>query len=451
MSDLTTGDSLRKRKYLHIILPLFIASIIAFLDRVNVAYAALTMNADLGFTSQIFGMGAGIFFVGYFLFEVPGAIIAEKYSPRIWMARIMISWGIVCGLMAFMTNEVEFYIYRFLLGACEASFYPVVYAVIIPRWFNTEERPQAISIMLTSMLISGIIGSPLAGWLLDVSLFGFKGWQVLFLLEAIPAIVFGITLIYWLKDWPKDAKWLSTAEQAILKEEYEKEIIKKNSVRKYTLWQAFRDKEVLKLCTIYFMWITGFWGFNFWMPTVLKSVSGWSNAAVGWVVVIPMTITLIVLVLVGNSSARTGEKRWHVAVPLFIGAIGMGCGPFVTDPMMSLLLVCISAVGVYSGMGVWWTYPTSFLSGPAAAGAVGLINSLGNAGGWVGPYLTGYIKDLTGSFQWAYIYLALSLTVAGLLILTLRKKLPTSIATNSKLQTVENLGGGQDLTGEVRL
>lgn len=437
--DFISGDSVRKRKYLHIILPLFIASVIAYLDRVNVAYAALTMNTDMGFTSQIFGMGAGIFFLGYFLFEVPGAIIAEKYSPRIWVARIMISWGLVCGLMAFMTNVTEFYIYRFLLGACEASFYPVVYAVIIPRWFNTEERPKAISIMLTSMLLSGIIGSPLAGWLLGVPLFGLKGWQVLFFLESVPAVLFGIALIYWLVDWPKDAKWLTPAERVILTEEYDKEITAKNSAKRYTIWQAFQDKEVLKLCGIYFMWITGFWGFNFWMPTVLKSVSGWSNGEIGWVVVIPMTITLIALVLVGNSSSRTGEKRWHAAAPLFLGAVGMGLGPFVTDPIMSLLLVCVSAVGVYSGMGVWWTYPTSFLSGPAAAGAVGLINSLGNAGGWFGPYLTGYIKDLTGSFQWAYVYLAFSLTVAGLLILTLRKNLPTSVTTTSESEGIEYL------------
>lgn len=439
LNDFTINYNLKKRKYFHIILPLFIASVIAYLDRVNVAYAALTMNVDMGFTAQIFGMGAGIFFLGYFLFEVPGAIIAEKYSPRIWVARIMISWGIVCGLMAFMTSVTEFYVYRFLLGACEASFYPVVYAVIIPRWFNTEERPKAISVMLTSMLLSGIIGSPLAGWLLGVPLFGLKGWQVLFFLESIPAVVFGIILIYWLADWPKDAKWLSLAEQVMLTEEYDKEIAAKNSVKKYTLWQAFRDKEVIKLCGIYFMWITGFWGFNFWMPTVLKSVSGWSNAAIGWVVVIPMTVTLITLVLVGNSSSRTGEKRWHAAAPLFLGAVGMGLGPFVTDPIMSLILVCASAVGVYSGMGVWWTYPTSFLSGPAAAGAIGLINSIGNAGGWFGPYLTGYIKDLTGSFQWAYVYLAFSLTVAGLLILTLRKDLPTSVSTTSDSDAIECL------------
>jgi MFS family permease len=416
--------SLLLRKYLHIILPLFLASMIAYLDRVNVAYAALTMNMDMGFSPRVFGMGAGIFFAGYILFEVPGALIAERYSPRIWIARIMISWGIVCGFMAFMGSETQFYICRFLLGAAEASFYPVVYAVVIPRWFGPGERPRAISIMLTSLLISAIVGSPLAGWLLGVPLAGLKGWQVLFCLEAIPAVLYGVALLYLLADWPKDAKWLSDEEKRELTAQYESEVAAKASVRRYTLWQALGNREVLKLCLIYFMWITGFWGFNFWMPTVLKSVSGWSNAAVGWVIVIPMTLALVGFILVGNSSSHSGEKRWHVAIPMFIGAVGMGLAPFVHDPLTSLLLVCMSAIGVYVGMGVWWSYPTSFLSGPAAAGAVGMINSVGNIGGWVGPYLTGFVKELTGSFQWAYLYLSFSLAVAGLLILTLRKSLP---------------------------
>jgi MFS transporter, ACS family, tartrate transporter len=416
--------SLLLRKYLHIILPLFIASMIAYLDRVNVAYAALTMNRDMGFSASVFGMGAGIFFVGYILFEVPGTLIAERYSPRIWLARIMISWGIVCGFMAFMGSETEFYICRFLLGAAEASFYPVVYAVVIPRWFGPAERPRAISIMLTSLLISAIIGSPLAGWLLGVPLAGLKGWQILFCLEAIPAVIYGIVLLYLLADWPKDAKWLTQEEKRELTGEYESEVAAKAAVRRYTLWQALSNREVLKLCLIYFMWITGFWGFNFWMPTVLKAVSGWSNAEVGWVIVIPMTMALLGFLFVGHSSSKTGEKRWHVAIPMFIGAVGMGLAPFVHDPLASLFLVCLSAIGVYVGMGVWWTYPTSFLSGPAAAGAVGMINSVGNTGGWVGPYLTGFVKELTGSFQWAYIYLSFSLAIAGLLILTLRKSLP---------------------------
>jgi len=426
MDNSATMGSLLKRKYMNIILPLFLVSVLAYLDRTNISYAALTMNKDMAFTASVFGMGAGIFFFGYLIFEIPGALIAAKYSPKVWLARIMISWGIVCALMAFMRTDTEFYIYRFLLGACEASLYPVIYAVVIPRFFTTEERPQAISVMLTSLLVAAIIGSPMAGMLLDFPLAGFKGWQVLFILEGIPAIILGIILIYWMADWPKDAKWLTAEEKQLLTEQYETEISVKSSAKKYTIWQALGDKEVLKLCLIYFMWVTGFWGFNVWMPTVLKALSGWSNTAIGWVIVIPMTLALLGFLYVGRSSSRTGEKRWHVAIPMFLGAIGMGLGPFVSDTFLSMILVCVTAIGVYCGMGVWWSYPTSFLSGAAAAGAVGLINSIGNIGGWVGPYLTGYIKDMTGSFQWAYVYLAFSLTMAGLLILTLRKKLPTS-------------------------
>lgn len=437
MDNLAIVGSIRRRKYLYIILPLFIGSVLAFLDRLNLAYAALTMNKDMGFSAEVFGMGAGILFVGYILFEVPGALIAEKWSPRKWIARIMISWGIACSLMAFIHSETQFYIVRFLIGAAEASFYPVCYAVIIPRWFNAQERPAAVSIMLTSLLVSNIIGSPLAGVLLGTSWLGFKGWQMLFILEGLMAFVFGIIVPFWLADWPKDVHWLTPEEKKALAEQFEREVAVKNSARKYTVWEALRDKEVLRLCLIYFMWVTGFWGFGFWMPTVLKSVSGWSNASIGWLIVIPMTIALIGFIINGNSSSRTGEKRWHVAIPMFIGAVGMGLGPFVTNPIMSFVLVCVSAIGVYVGMGVWWTYPTSFLSGLAAAGAVGLINSVGNVGGWVGPYLVGFVKDRTGSFTWAYLYLAFSLTVAGLLILTLRKKLPASnISTQLSSQPI---------------
>ena len=428
MENTAIAGSIRKRKYLYVILPLFIGSVMAFLDRLNLAYAALTMNKDMGFSAEVFGMGAGILFLGYVLFEIPGALIAARWSPRIWISRILITWGIACSLMAFIHNATQFYIVRFLIGAAEASYYPVCYAVVIPRWFDAAERPKAVSIMLTSLLVSSIIGSPLAGVLLGVSWLGFKGWQVLFILEGLMAAVFGVIILFWLADWPKDVNWLTPAEKQFLAEQYEKEVATKNAARKYTVLEALRDKEVLKLCFIYFMWITGFWGFGFWMPTVLKSVSGWSNAAIGWLVAIPMTLALIGFIVVGNSSSKTGEKRWHVAIPMFIGAVGLGLGPFVTDPIMSFILVCVSAIGVYVGMGVWWTYPTSFLSGAAAAGAVGLINSVGNIGGWVGPYLIGFVKDLTGSYQWGYIYLAFSLTVAGLTILTLRKKLPAQAA-----------------------
>ncbi len=414
-------SSLAAKRNLNILLPLFIGSVIAYLDRVNIAYAALTMNKDLEFTPEVFGMGAGIFFLGYVIFEVPGALIAERWSPRIWLSRIMVTWGIMSALMAFIHNEWQFYLVRFLLGASEASFYPVAYASVIPRWFSPEERPRAIAAMLTSLQISSIIGSPLAGWLLGISIFGLKGWQILFILEAVPALVFGIILYFWLADWPSQVHWLSEADKRILTNHYMQEVEQKNAARSYSVLEALRDAEVLKLCLIYFLWLTGFWGFNYWMPTVLQDLSGWSTRNVGWAIVIPMSLSLAGMVFVGHSSSHSGEKRFHGAVPLFLAAAGMGIGIFVHHPLANLVFVCLAAVGVYSAFGVWWSYPTSFLSGTAAAGAVGLINSIGNIGGYVGPYLIGAVRNFTGSFQLAYVSLACSLLASGLLMLKLGK------------------------------
>ena len=413
---------LDRKRLTNVLLPLFIGSIIAYLDRVNLAYAALTMNQDLGFSASVFGLGAGIFFAGYVIFEIPGALIAERWSPRIWLTRIMVSWGLVSCLMAFVESTWQFYLLRFLLGVAEASFYPVAYASVIPRWFTAAERPRALAIMLTSLPISVVIGSPAAGWLLNLEAFGWKGWQLLFVLESLPAVVFGIVLWFWLKDWPKDAPWLSEAERAHLEDAYRREVAVKNARKHYSVGQALADREVLKLSLIYFLWITGFWGYNFWLPTVLREASGWSNLRVGWMIVIPMTLALVGMLWIARSSSRTGEKRWHGAVPMFVAAAGIGLGPFATDPFLSFGCVCLAGVGVYSAFGVWWSYPTTFLSGAAAAGAIGLINSCGNIGGFIGPYLTGLLKDMTGFIHSAYLCLAGSLAAAGFLMLTLKRE-----------------------------
>jgi ACS family tartrate transporter-like MFS transporter len=424
MDPSSIAASSKRKAYLNIVLPLFFTSVISYLDRVNIGYAALTMNADLGLSARTFGMGAGIFFAGYILFEIPGAIIAEKFSARIWLARIMLTWGLVSGLMAFMTQQWHFYALRFLLGAAEASLYPVIYATCIPRWFSEKDRARAIALLLTSLQISGIVGSPLAGWLIGVPLFGFKGWQGLFILEAAPAIVFAFAIVYWMADWPADAKWLTTEERQFLTEEYEREIAAKQAVKHYTILQAFREPEVLKLCGTYFLWISGFWGYNYWIPQVLKSLSGWSNLAIGWLTAVPLVFSLAAMLAIGHSSSKRREKRWHGAIGLFIGAIGMGVGVFMKEPWSAFFFVVLAGIGVYAPFGVWWSYPTTFLSGTAAAGAIGLINSFGNLGGFVGPYITGFIKDTTGTFTIAWVYLACSLTLAGLLILTFKKDVP---------------------------
>jgi sugar phosphate permease len=328
-------------------------SVIAYLDRVNLAYAALTMNKDLGFSASVFGMGAGIFFAGYVLFEIFGALIAERWSARIWLARIMVSWGVASGLMAFVRSEWQFYLLRFLLGTAEASFYPVAYASVIPRWFTPEERPRAIAFMLGSLPLSAIIGSPLAGWLLTCEVFTLEGWQVLFITEAVPAVAFGIVLWFWLKDRPQDAAWLSDTERERLSTAYAQGVSEKKAWKHYTVWRALCDREVLKLCLIYFLWITGYWGYNYWMPTVLQEVSGWSSVRVGWMLVIPMSLALGGMLWVGYSSSQAGEKRWHGAIPLFVAALGMGFGALQHDPFWAFVGICLAGVGVYGPFGVW--------------------------------------------------------------------------------------------------
>ena len=403
------------------VLPLFVISTIAYIDRVNISYAALTMNAALGFDPRVFGIGAGIFFAGYFLFEIPGALVAERYGPRLWLARIMISWGLVSGLMAFMTTATQFYALRFLLGAAEASLYPVIYASCIPRFFPPAERARAIAVLLTSLQLSGVIGAPLAGWLTTVSFAGLAGWQVLFLIEAVPAVVFGFVVAFWMADSPRDARWLTQDERHHLVRQYEEERTAHAAVRRFTVLEALRDPEVLKLCLTYFLWITGFWGFSYWTPTVLKEVSGWSNVAIGRVIAAAMAVSLVVSLWTGHSSSKRNEKRWHGALHMFLAAVGMAGGAFARDPWVFCGFMLLAAVGTYAPMSVWWSYPTTFLSGLAAAGAVGLINSMGNLGGFVGPYVTGWVRQTTGSFAGAMLYLAASLAAAGVLILTLRK------------------------------
>jgi MFS transporter, ACS family, tartrate transporter len=424
MADPSVARSAERKAYLNVVLPLFITSVIAYLDRVNIGYAALTMNARLGFDARTFGLGAGIFFAGYFLFEVPGALFAEKHSPRLWLARIMVSWGVVSGLMAFMHEAWQFYLLRFLLGAAEASLYPVMYASCIPRFFPAAERARAIAVLLTSLQVSGIVGAPLAGWLTGVSLLGYEGWQVLFLVEAVPAVMFGATVAFWMADGPRDARWLTEAEKEHLARERERELAAHAAARRYSVLEALRDREVLKLCLIYFLWVTGFWGFSYWMPTVLKDVSGWSNSRVGQAFAAVMLVSLLASVYTGHSSSKRNEKRWHGAAHMFLAAVGMGAAAFTRDPWVLLLLVTLAGVGTYAPMSVWWSYPTTFLSGAAAAGAVGLINSVGNLGGFLGPFLTGWVRQTTGSFAAALLYLALSLAAAGLLILTLKNAPP---------------------------
>ena len=413
--------ALKRKRDLRIIFPVFLVSIIACLDRVNISYAALTMKEDLGWlTPEIYGAGAGIFFAGYLLLEIPGSLVAAHFSASKWISRIMFTWGLVCVFMAFMHSQTQFYLCRFLLGASEASLYPVIYSVLFPRWFSGRERSRANSLLLTSLLIANIIGAPLSGVLLGTSFFGLHGWQELFIIEAIPALLFAVFFFFVVKDRPDQVSWLTAEEKQYLEKNYEEEQKAINGKKKYSVLQAFKDPKVLRLCLIYFLWVVGFWGFYFWMPTVLKSLSGWSTQLIGGAIAIPMMVALLVQVFVGYSSTKTGDKVWHVAGILFVGSLGLGLSPFAGSVGMALFLVCLSAIGIHAAMGVWWSIPTTFLTGPAAAASVALINSCGNLGGWVGPYMMGWIKTNTGAFDLGYFIMGGAMFLSGLLVLSLK-------------------------------
>jgi predicted MFS family arabinose efflux permease len=275
--------------------------------------------------------------------------------------------------------------------------------------------------MLTSLQVSAVIGAPLAGWLLEVPLFGLAGWRVLFLVEAVPALLFGVVVAFWLADDPRQARWLTQDEQDVLVRQREREVAEQARVRRYTVLEALGDRQVLRLSLTYFLWITGFWGFSFWMPTVLKELSGWSNAAIGQAIAVAMLVSLVASLYTGHSSSLRNERRWHGAFHLFLAALGMAGAAWARDPWVFCGFMLLAAVGTYAPMSVWWSYPTTFLSGMAAAGAIGLVNSMGNLGGFVGPWVTGYVRQATGSFAGALFYLAASLAAAGLLVLTLRR------------------------------
>ncbi|WP_296902557.1 MFS transporter [uncultured Megasphaera sp.] len=416
-------DSLKRRRDLRIILPVFLVSIIACIDRVNISYAKLTMTQTLPWLSpEVYGFGAGIFFAGYLLLEIPGSLFAAKFSASKWISRIMFTWGAVSLCMAFVTTEWQFYLCRFLLGASEASLYPVIYSLLFPRWFTAAERARATSLMLTSLLLSTIIGAPIAGILLEHSFFGLLGWQELFILESIPALCFALYFFFAVKDRPDQASWLTDAEKEYLTTMYNEEQAKMQSVKKYTVLQAFTDPKVLKLCLIYFLWVVGFWGFYFWMPTVLKNLSGWSTSLIGGAIAIPMMAALVVQLVIGHTATVTGDKVWHVFGCLAVGAVGLGLSPFAHSMGAALFLICLSAIGIHASMGVWWTIPTTFLSGPAAAGSIALINSCGNLGGMFGPNMMAWVQAQTGSFDLGYYLMAVFMFCAGLLILTLKYK-----------------------------
>jgi MFS transporter, ACS family, tartrate transporter len=394
--------------------------IIAYLDRVNVGYAALQMKGDLSFTDDVLGFGAGIFFIGYFLLEIPGCILVEKWSARGWIARIMISWGVVAVLMGFMRSRNEFYVLRFLLGAAEAGFFPGM-VVYLSHWFRYEDRAKALGMFLAAIPIANIVGAPVSGLLLDTHWLGLAGWRWLFIVEGVPAIIFGVVTIFFLTDRPHQATWLAEDERRWITEELSREQQAKRLAHSYRIREAFRHREVIILTVGYFFIITAVYGFNIWLPSLIKKASGSSNLTVTLVSALPYCFALAMILLIGWSSDRTKERRWHTAICMMIAGAGLLLSVVAQDHVaFAVAMFCVAAAGMYGYLPGFWSLPTSFLSGTAAAASIGLINSVGNLGGFAGPYVVGYLSKRTNSFIGGVLYLSLSAFLAAGLVLSLR-------------------------------
>ncbi len=394
---------------------LFILYVIAFLDRMNIGAAALQMPHDLGFSESVVGLGAGIFFLGYFLLEIPGALIAERWSARRWIARIMISWGLVTVLMAFIHTARQFYLVRFLVGAAEAGFLPGV-IVYLTHWFRYQDRAKAVAFFYAANPLSYVIGSPLAGVLMGITWLGMRGWRWLFVLEGIPAIIFGFITIWYLTDWPAEAKWLPEEERRWISEELKRE--KEAKKRSFNIWEALRHRDVILLTLCYFGAMTGSYGIAFWLPTILKRLSGQSDLKVTLMAALPYVAAFVAQQVNGWHSDKTQERRWHAAVPVFVCGLALCFAvAFQGNLAFSLGLFVVGAGAFYGFQPVFWAVPTIFLSESAAAASIGLINSVGNLGGFVGPMVIGYLVSRTHSFSWGLLYLVVSLFASGCLML----------------------------------
>ena len=425
--QLSMGERVRRRVSLHIIPYLFILYIIAFIDRVNVGFAKLRMKEDLAFSETVFGFGAGIFFIGYFLLEIPGTLIVERWSARKWIARIMITWGIFAIWMGFVTTEWEFYVVRFLLGLAEAGFFPGI-IVYLSHWYRYEDRAKAVALFMSALPVAQLIGAPLSGVIMErINWHGWAGWQWVFILEGIPAIILGFITIFYLTDRPHQAKWMPDDERKWLSEELERERQEKKKAGPVSVWQALHQREVVMLLSVYFLAVNAYYGFTFWLPSILKE-SGVSNLTVTSISVIPFSLGLIAMLLVGWDSDKTGERRWHTALPILIACLGFVFA-IASGGNLALIVAsfCVVSIGAHSYLPSFWAMPTAFLTESAAAAAIGLINSVGNLGGFAGPFALGYLKDKTGAHSAGMAVLATSLLLAGALALAIKPaKQPSS-------------------------
>jgi D-galactonate transporter len=401
---------------------LFACYVFAYLDRVNVGFAKLQMLNDLKFSETVYGLGAGIFFIGYFLFEIPSNLIMYRVGARVWIGRIMITWGILAGLMALVKTPTSFYILRFLLGAAEAGFIPGI-LLYLTYWYPSHRRGKVMAFFLTGIPISGVIGGPVSGWIMQRfhGSAGWHGWQWLFVLEALPAFLAGVVALFYLTDDIHHAKWLSEPEKRLLQNAVKEEAGKKEH---HSIKDAFSEPKVWLLAATYALFLMGLYGVSFWLPSLIKTAGVKDALNVGLLTAIPYGAGTLAMIWVSHHSDEKRERRWHLAIPGLLGAFGLAMSTvFSTDTVLSMVFLTLGAAGVCTTVSQFWNLPGAFLGGAAAAAGIAFVNSVGNVSGFVAPSLVGWIKDRTGSASPALLVIAASMTLASLLVFRVPKQL----------------------------
>ena len=403
---------------------LMICYFIAYLDRVNVAFAAITMNHDLGLTATMFGLGSGVFFLAYFAFEVPSNLFLDRFGARKWIARIMLSWGILSGLTAFTAgiastlgigNQHAFYLMRILLGLAEAGFFPGI-IFYLTLWFPSVYRGRIVGLFMAAIPVSSAIGSPVSGAILGMDgIGGLVGWQWLFLLEAAPSIVLAVITFFYLTDRPADAQWLTAEERVWLDTRMVAERRQREAIHQISVTQSLMHGRIWALALVYFGAVACTYGVGFWLPQIVKAF-GYSNEMTGLITAIPYAIGAVCMVWCGRNSDARAERKGHLSIALLVAAAGIAASTLTSNPALTVLAFTVGTCGVFAALPVFWTLPTAMLSGSAAAAGIAVINSIGNLAGFAGPYAMGWIKDHTGSFDGGLLLIAALAVVAMVIV-----------------------------------
>jgi MFS transporter, ACS family, tartrate transporter len=427
--DRTLEQSTMRKVYLRLLPFAVLSYVLAYIDRINVSFAGLTMRGDLGMSAGTFGFAVGMFYWGYFIFEVPSNVILEKLGARIWIARIMITWGILAGLTAMVPGSTSFAIVRFLLGVAEAGFFPGI-ILYFTYWFPSRHHARIVSGFLVGLPVAVAVGAPISTGLLGLdSLFGLRGWQVMYIAEAIPTVVIGVITFFVLTDRPEQATFLTAEERSWLVTTIAAERRATEAVRKFTLWQALYNPKVLLLALNYLGIVTASLGMLIFIPQMIKSLGDYSNMTVGWLTMIPYTCGAIAMVVWGRISDRMNERRWNLFIGCVFSTVGLIIAGMTMGTWWALVGMSIAAMGFYGSKGPFFAMPPMFLSGTGLAAGIAWINSIGNLGGFFGPWYVGVMKDLTGNYAGGLYGLALLGLIAAIvcaLFLHIPKRMPSS-------------------------